>query len=156
MKRLVDDFVCSLLLVFRSSVPRTAHTKPVGIAAVFSAPVLETLDIFRSLFEGFGANQYPEVAPVPPGGKRPMWSFAGRSYVQSISDAGIRVQVFSSRGEKQTRTLGALLGLETGWNSLICKNGSTILPKSKQRVSSFACIDPVTCAHPGRLYVGSL
>jgi len=41
------------------------------------------------------------------------------SYAEALQGAGIRFQVYSTEGEKRTRTLGAQLGLETGWNCLI-------------------------------------
>ncbi|CAE8604612.1 unnamed protein product, partial [Polarella glacialis] len=41
------------------------------------------------------------------------------SYAEALQAAGIRFQVYSVEGEKRTRTLGAQLGLETGWNSII-------------------------------------
>uniref|UniRef100_A0A7S4WHY4 Cation-transporting P-type ATPase C-terminal domain-containing protein n=1 Tax=Alexandrium monilatum TaxID=311494 RepID=A0A7S4WHY4_9DINO len=41
------------------------------------------------------------------------------SYAEALQGAGIRFQVYSTEGEKRTRTLGAQLGLDTGWNCLI-------------------------------------
>lgn len=46
------------------------------------------------------------------------------SYAEALQGAGIRFQVYSPEGDKRTRTLGAQLGLETGWNCLISLEAS--------------------------------
>eukprot|EP00397_Hematodinium_sp_SG-2012_P002682 GEMP01002690.1.p1 GENE.GEMP01002690.1~~GEMP01002690.1.p1 ORF type:complete len:1168 (+),score=251.11 GEMP01002690.1:56-3559(+) len=50
-------------------------------------------------------------------------------YLTKVQEAGIRFCLFSPLGDKKTRTTGALLGLETGWNCLIA-----LEPKPEEKV----------------------